>query len=194
MQFRWQDFPMQNSPCRRKGISLLELLIGVAVVAILMRMASPAMSSVMDSVKLTSMSNTFLSALYLARSEAIKRNGRVVLCKSVSGVSCNPDGGWEQGWIVFRDANNNAILDSEEEVIRRESGWATDVSLIGNSPVAKYISYTPVGTTKLSSGAFQAGTITVCRKSSPSVEARQIIVSSTGRARIEKTTVSGCPE
>lgn len=167
--------------------------MGVAVMAILMRVAVPAMTGVMDAVKLASASNTFLYTLHLTRSEAIKRNGRVVLCKSATGLSCVADGSWEQGWIVFHDANNNVMLDAGEEIIRREGALPSNFSLTGNTPVAKYISYTPSGTTKLSSGAFQAGTVTLCRQSSSSVEARQIIVSSTGRPRILKVTVSACP-
>ncbi len=167
--------------------------MGVAVMAILMSLAVPAMTGVMDSVKLTSASNTFLSTLYLTRSEAIKRNGRVVLCKSATGLSCSTDGSWEQGWIVFHDENNNATLDSGEEIIQREGALPSNLSLIGNTPVSKYVSYTSSGTTKLSSGAFQAGMITLCRQSTSSVEARQIIVSSTGRPRIQKATVSACP-
>lgn len=181
--------------CNRpaQGTTLIDLLIGVAVMAVLVRMTSPAMSSVMDSLRLTAASNTFLSALHLTRSEAIKRNSRVVLCKSATGTSCAVDGGWGQGWVVFHDANNNAALDSGEEVIRRESALPSHFSMTGNTPVAKYVSYTALGTPKLSAGAFQAGTITVCRQSASSVDARQIILSSTGRPRIERATVSACP-
>jgi type IV fimbrial biogenesis protein FimT len=175
------------------GITLIELLIGVTVMAILMRLASPAMSGVMDSFRLAAASNTFLSALHLTRSEAIKRNSRVVLCKSATGASCAADGGWGQGWVVFHDANNNAALDSGEEVIRRESALPSHFSMTGNTPVAKYVSYTALGTPKSSAGAFQAGTITLCRQSASSADTRQIILSSTGRPRIERATVSACP-
>lgn len=176
-----------------KGFTLVELLTGVAVMAVLMRLAMPAMSGVLDSVKLASASNTFLYNLHLARSEAIKRNGRVVLCKSATGLSCAADGSWEQGWLVFHDVNNNATLDTGEEIIQREGALPSNFRLTGNTPVEKYVSYTPSGTAKLSSGAFQAGTITLCRLSASSVEARQIIVSTTGRPRIQKETVSACP-
>lgn len=184
---------MQPRTRPNQGGTLIELLIGVTVIAMLTSLTSSALSGVMDSFRLTSASNTFLSALHLTRSEAIKRNSRVVLCKSATGASCAVDGDWGQGWVVFHDANNNAVLDSGEEVIRRESALPASFSMTGNTPVAKYVSYTAVGTPKSSAGAFQAGTITLCRQSVSGGDARQIILSSTGRPRIERAIVRACP-
>ena len=90
------------------GFTLVELLVSMAVMAILLTLAVPAFSEAMVSSRLTSVANSFLSHLYLARSEAIKRNGRAVLCKSADGLACSGSGGWHQGWILFHDANNNA--------------------------------------------------------------------------------------
>lgn len=175
------------------GVTLIELLVVLALVAVLQTLAAPALSGMADALRLTAGSNTILSSIHLARSEAIKRKARVVLCKSTTGDACASTGGWEQGWIVFHDRNNNATLDSGEEIIQRESALPSHFSLVGNMTVAKYVSYTPSGTTEWTSGAFQAGRLTLCRRSLSSVAARRIIVSGTGRPRIEKTTLSACP-
>lgn len=176
----------------RKGFTLIELMVVVAVMAVLMSLAAPAMTSMLDAAKMSSLSNQLLSSLQFTRSEAIKRSGRVVMCKSTTGSSCALDGGWEQGWIVFHDANNNAAVDAGEEILKYESGTGSNLSLTGNTPVARYVSYTAVGVAKMQSGAFQAGTFTLCLKSSPGTEARHIIVNKTGRAHVEKTTVTRC--
>lgn len=176
-----------------RGFTLIELLIAISVMAILVTVAIPAYSNMLASHRLATQSNTFLSALHLARSEAIKRNGRVVVCKSSSGEDCDASGGWQQGWIVFDDANNNASLDAGEDLLRRGEALAEGFSMTGNPPVAAYVSYTPFGLTKKTSGAFQAGTITLCQLAVSGGDVRQIVISITGRPRIDKTTATSCP-
>lgn len=175
------------------GFTLIELITAMSVIAILATVAIPAYSNMLASQRLASQSNTFLSALHFARSEAIKRNGRVVVCKSSSGEDCDASGGWHQGWIVFDDANNNASLDAGESLLRRGTALAEGFSMTGNGPVEAYVSYTPLGLTKKTSGAFQAGTITLCQVAASVGEARQIVISITGRPRIDKTTATSCP-
>lgn len=175
------------------GFTLIELLGTVAVASVLLSLAAPAMSDMANSMKLSTAGNSFFSSLLLARSEAIKRNSRAVMCKSATGDACASSGGWEQGWIVFHDSNNNASLDEGEAILLREAALPDPIRLSGNSSVAKYLSYTSTGTTRLTSGAFQAGTFTVCTQSATTVEARQIIVNIAGRPRIARATVSNCP-
>lgn len=174
------------------GFTLVELLMVLAVTAILVTFAVPSFSAIMGSSKLTAASNALLSSMYLARSEAIKRNGRVVLCKTADGVSCATAGGWEQGWIVFHDANSNGERDSGELLIQRTQPLADRVKVTGNSPVARYVAFIATGSTKLTGGGFQAGTVTVCNQSASPVEARQIILSAVGRPRIQKVSSTDC--
>ena len=175
------------------GFTLIELMVVLAVVAVLQTLAAPAFSGAVTSIRLTTAVNSLLSSLLLARSEAIKRNSRVVVCRSTSGNACASSSGWEQGWIVFHDANNNAALDPGESVIAREQALPNLVRLRGNAPVASYVSYTPVGSASYTSGAFQAGTFTVCIQSESSGDARQIVISASGRPRTAKTAVPQCP-
>ena len=94
--------------------------------------------------------------------------------------------------MVFQDSNSSGSRDSGEEIVLRGQALAADLRLTGNLNVARYISYAPSGETKLASGAFQAGTITLCNHSTQQGEARQIIVSSSGRPRVQKTRVNQC--
>jgi type IV fimbrial biogenesis protein FimT len=174
------------------GFALLELLVVLALVAVLQMLAVPAMSAAVDAVRLTSSTQSFFASLQLARSEAIKRNARVVVCKSDAGQRCVLTGGWEQGWIVFHDLNNNAQLDAGESILQRESAPGGMLRLTGNAQVASYVSYTPTGTTSTTSGAFQAGTFTVCRQAAGKNEARQIVISSAGRVRTHRVTLAQC--
>ena len=178
---------------RSLGFTLIELLVVLAVAGILQTLAAPALTTMVNSIRLTSAVNALFSSLILARSEAIKRNSRAVVCKSASGQACSATGGWEQGWIVFHDPNNNAVRDAGEDLLSREPALSQLFRFTGNSPLSNYVSYTPTGTTSYASGAFQAGTLTVCPESATRVDARQIVISSAGRPRTVKTTVAQCP-
>lgn len=195
------DFPITRARGRRvpplpqraaRGFTLTELLVVLTIVAVLATVGMPSMAAITDSIRLSSASNVFLSNLHLARSEAIKRNGRVVLCKSADGVSCAGSGGWEQGWLVFHDANNNGTLDSGESVIERAQPLAGNLRLTGNLNVASYVSFVSTGATKLVGGGFQAGSLTLCRQSASGGEARRIILNAAGRPRIQRVAVDTC--
>lgn len=174
------------------GYSLLELLVVLTVGAILLSIAVPSMTGMLNTQRSTSLANSFLSSLNLARIEAIKRNARAVLCKSADGLSCAGSGGWEQGWILFHDANNNAALDHGEQVIEQQGAVSQGLRLTGNTPVADYVSYSASGSAKLISGAFQAGTFTLCLVPVSGADVRQIVLSSTGRARFRRGSASDC--
>jgi type IV fimbrial biogenesis protein FimT len=175
-----------------RGFTLVELLTVLAVMAVLVSVSLPSLGAVGDSVKLRSASNAFFSALHLARSEAINRHDRVVLCKSPDGLSCAQDGGWHQGWLMFHDANNNAALDSGETVIQRAEALDARLRLTGNLNVANYISFASSGAAKLVGGSFQAGTLTLCRQSDSAGEGRQIILNAVGRPRVQKAEHTSC--
>ena len=178
---------------KQSGATLLELMVVLAVSAILLGIGIPGLTALSSSSRLVSATNELVSSLHLARSEAIKRNSRVVMCKSATGTSCAASGGWHQGWLVFHDPNNNAALDANETVILARPFFPGGINLNGNQWIARYISYTPSGATRMVSGVLQVGTLTVCNVSASSGTAREIIISSTGRPRTVKVVLASCP-
>lgn len=184
-----------------RGFTLIELMVTIAIAAILAGLAVPSFQDLIASNRLKSHASSLLSSLLLARGEAIKRNSRVVLCKSADGSTCTATGGWQQGWIVFHDytddttaaTNNNGTLDISEAVIQRQGPLTGDFVLTGNSSVTNYVSYSSIGATKFkASEAFQAGTFTICQRSVNNGKAREIVISATGRPRINQTTAATC--
>ncbi len=177
---------------RNGGYTLVELLTGIGISAGAMTLALPAVNDLVSSMRIQTGAQALSNSLALARSEAVKRNGRVVMCKSLQGSRCERAGGWEQGWIIFQDTNNNAHLDEGEDILHREAGMATALIMRGNTPVSHYVSYTPYGRTRQISGAFQAGTFTVCGNAGGGVKARQVVINSVGRARVAQAEASVC--
>jgi type IV fimbrial biogenesis protein FimT len=169
---------------KQSGFTLMELIITMAIAAIVLAIGVPSFQEMMRSNRLATQTNEFLGALALARSEAIKRGRRVTLCKSADGASCAASGGYQQGWIVFVDTNDNAAVDSGELVLRVKAAMEGDLTLTGNSTVQSYISYVAGGMSQLVTGGFQAGTLTLCAVP----KARSIIINSLGRARVAETS------
>lgn len=174
------------------GYTLIELLMTISLATSAMAFVMPAVGDLLNSARIQTGAQALSNSLALARSEAVKRNGRVVMCKSPQGDQCERTGGWEQGWIIFQDLNNNAYLDEGEGILHREAGIQTALSMRGNTPVSHYVSYTAYGRTKQVSGAFQAGTFTVCGSSGSGVKARQVVINSVGRTRVAQAPASIC--
>lgn len=101
---------------RRKqyAFTLIELFVTITVLAIVMAIALPSFKSQISRNKSEALSEDFIFALSLARSEAVKRGNSVTLCASDDSLTCslNPDG-WASGYILavdFAVGNNNPQL------------------------------------------------------------------------------------
>lgn len=102
------------------GFSLLELLIALAISALLLGLAVPSMQSFVQDSEISATTNRFVHSLQTARSEAIKRAGPVSLCPSSAPAVAQPvcnDGSYANGWFVYFDADGNGSRSAAEEVI-----------------------------------------------------------------------------
>lgn len=166
------------------GLTLVEVLVAVAIAMVLLVVAAPYMASMYRNVGLSTQAHEFLSTLNYARSEAVKRHQRVTVCKSANGLECTTQDDWEQGWIVFVDADNAAQVADTGDILRVRGALGEEVSLSGNQPVRNYVSYVANGATQYVSGAFQAGTLTLCQNE----RGVKFILARAGRVRTESAT------
>jgi type IV fimbrial biogenesis protein FimT len=176
------------------GFTLIELMVTVVILAVLAAMAGPSVSEMLLSNKLAGYANAFVASAQLARSEAIKRNARVVVCAAASAAGCAGGGGWQQGWIVFADNGagahqNNGVLDSDETLLRYQQPLSSDYLFTGN---ANSLDFLPSGAVQITGGAAPPVTLTLCRAIPPGRQERVIGLSTTGRTSVTKTTTGSC--
>jgi type IV fimbrial biogenesis protein FimT len=113
-----------STPCRSAaGFTVIELAIVLAIVAILMRVATPGMSRTVAARALAAQSSEFMSALRFARAQALQRGSLVTVCASAQGgppLACQAAGSadWRHGWIVFADFAPHGVLDANDPVLR----------------------------------------------------------------------------
>lgn len=174
------------------GFTLIEMLVVLSVVCILVATALPTVRGMVAAVRMRQAAGDFFSDMTFARSEAIKTNSRVAICKTLDGQQCVAMGGWEHGWMVFRDHNNSGTRELSEEIVKSNVITQPAVIVRGNGNVSRYVSFTSLGTTQLLSGAFQAGTFTICPLADTIAEGRQLIINAVGRVRLAKVPVDKC--
>jgi type IV fimbrial biogenesis protein FimT len=100
----------QASRSRVQGFTLIELMVTIAVIALLAAVAAPAMVTLMNSNRLSSSAGELTAALQLARAEAIRRSAAVTVCGSEDGLTCANGANWAN-WIVLGTNNMNANTD-----------------------------------------------------------------------------------
>lgn len=85
---------------RMRGLTLVELLVVLSVVAILAAVATPSLRVLLAGSEVRAAVNDWMSALYLARSEAVRQRSEVTLCPSEDGSTCASTNAYDVGWIV----------------------------------------------------------------------------------------------
>lgn len=172
---------------RVAGVTLLELLVALMIAGIMLSFGVPGWGRWMDEQALRDRADALLHTLDRARSEAVKRGGRVDVCPASGGACPGMPAAWEGGWNVVVPAG--AGSDVPGVLVAREPEAPAGLTIRGNRPVADYVSYTSLGYARRADGSLQMGTFVICR---PGHKARKVILANSGRARVEQAS-EDCP-
>lgn len=160
------------------GFTLLELMVVIAIAAILLAIALPSFTTTLRSNRVATSTNELLATLSLARSEAVRSTRGAGVCTSSDGASCGGD--WNSGWLVWGDSNGNGALDVGETVVRYSQAKAS-------------LAMTGAATTLVfdSRGRLSGGPQTIgMHPSDAATPASCITISGTGQTRVAKAS---CP-
>lgn len=167
------------------GYSIFDLIVTSAVAGVL-GLGAVGMNGLVQDARMTAEVNNLMGHLYMARSEAIKRGQKVVLCPSADGSNCeNGYAWWHDGYLLFVDVNKDDDRQPDEMIVVVRQASPADIAI--NSKARERIAYQASG---LSPG--DTATFTFC-DGRGSGKAKAVILNNGGRPRISAKTSEGEP-
>lgn len=171
------------------GFTLIELMVTIAVLAIVVTIAAPSFTTMINNNRSVALGEELAIALNYARSEAVKRGSRVSICASSDGASCTAANTWTQGWIVFTDSatSDSAASPTVGTVLRRwEAPNAGAVITVTQTAATNFIRYTRLGTLGRSSQITVTSSVSGCGSDA----ARTITVGPAGLINVARDNCS----
>ena len=121
---------------KNKGFTLIELMTSIAIISVLLALASPSFSEFVKNNKIATSAKNFYSDLNYAKSEALKGSA-VVVMKPTTGTSYN------NGWQIFVDVNGNGVYSTGDTILRQQDKLSTN--LVVNVGAQSSISFNSYG-------------------------------------------------
>lgn len=170
---------------RQSGFTVTELMVVVAIVAILLSIGVPSFRYITNSYRMSAEVNGLLGDLMYARAEALREGQTVTVCISNNGTACTGGANWASGWIVFSDPNGNKIVDAGETVLRTQAAFTGRVPDTFNaSGGLGAITYNREGFATTAAG-FPNTTITLHDQTSNAVWTRCLWITPVGTLSVE---------
>lgn len=158
---------------QQKGVTLVELMVSVSIVAIILAFVGPSIQSILIKNRIIAEINETSSLIQYARHHAIDEQAQVVVCPSKDYSVCSTD--WNDPKIVFIDEDANAIRAATEELLV-SIGASSSTSLMTNT--TNIIKFAETGEANLSTE------ILICHKNGNAEYARSLSVTLQGRVKM----------
>jgi type IV fimbrial biogenesis protein FimT len=192
------------------GFTLLEIMLVIALLAVLLGLAAPSFSDFVRNSRMTSKANDLLAALNLARTEAIKRHVPVTVCATADAAAvapeCDADADFSQ-WIVFVDddgdpddavvdeGNGTFETDSDEILLLRSSDSIATITTLPSEDVEGYVQFGQDGFQRRDGGAAPTDlAVLMCDDRGNNAvsgadisAARAMFITRTGRAEVSRS-------
>lgn len=169
------------------GFTIVELMVAIAVAAILIAIAAPNFSDMIKANHVQSQARELYSQLNYARSEAVSRGANILFCHSNNTSSGTPScsGTWSDGWIICVDTNQNGSCDAGERLLRVYSDLGQNTLSVvdgAGTPVAQdYFSFSRTGGVAGSASSGVNFTAKICDSGNNVKYARAILVTAAGQ-------------
>lgn len=182
---------------RERGFTLIELMVTIALVAVMLVLAAPSFVTFQRNAQLTSAANSLLAALSAARAEAMKRQLRTFV---VPGNATTASTNWADGWTVYVDVNSDAAAGSllmtngTDVVVARQDPLPSGVSITSSSfglGGDAYVMFNGSGFPRYTDNSFPTD---MSIELTNGTESRRVILGGNGRVRVCKPADTGCAE
>jgi type IV fimbrial biogenesis protein FimT len=180
-----------HASLRYAGFTLIELMVTLLILAILVGVGVPTFLDATLGSRLGSAANNLVVSLYLARSEAIKRNTTVKVCPSTDGATCATSSSWQGGWIVIAPY---AAGTSDDVVLQKQAALGGNISVLHKNAA---LTSSLTTTVDMPPSGIRAGgsdeAFLVCR-ATPTVgkQERLVSISPTGKPSVKRTQTGTC--
>ena len=176
----------KNQRRSASGFTMVELLVVLAIIGVLMALATPSMSRFVAEWRVKDAANALIGQLRLARIEAIRTSRPVVLCPAASsGTACAATSvaEWKNGWLLFVDANNDGAYTTAggDTLIKQQGALSGLDTLLKNS--SGVVTFWPTGIMKFSTSTSKFTIGSSLKDGSDSAVKNYYCVGSTGRVR-----------
>lgn len=188
---------------RNSGFTLMELMVVLAIAAIIVGLGAPNFNRFRLNSRLTNNANDFLATLAHARTEAIKSQVIVSMCASAnpSDTAASCSNGATAGWIAFRDVDGNCVraATGEDKVASGTFDHSFTARPLTIKKNGNCVSFGPTGFTRTVSGVTMFDHVLICDSRGTAAladagglsAARGIVTDRTGRSRITRDVTSG---
>lgn len=190
-------------PLPERGFTLIEVIVVVALIAILMSMAVPSLATFQRNSELRATASGFLAAVQSARAEAMKRGVDTYMVPVTNKNDDNNGNNWANGWLIYADNDRSQSLTGNDVVIMQTGPIAVKTKVTSNATDAsefaggagKFIRFNGGGFPLAMDGSFRGGAIefTVIG----STERRRVVLNAVGRTRLcdpAKDTTTDCKQ
>lgn len=179
-----------------RGFTVPEIIITLGVISILLALGVPGLSSTIKNNRLAGTLNNMITDIHFARSEAVKRDVRVIMCRTRDPNRdipvCNGDDkNWTSGYFIFADDGNyvNKTYDDGTDVLlRRGQAAASGVIMRTNAAWNHYLEFNPSGTTNENGYTAE---MSICDDRGPE-KGRHIFVAPSGIPKMYANNIETC--
>jgi type IV fimbrial biogenesis protein FimT len=187
-----------NPGNNNRGFTLPEILIALGVISILLTVAVPGISSTIKENRLATTLNSIVSDIHFARSEAVKRDVRVIMCRSgnpnLPAPTCGGDDRtWTSGYIIFADDGNytNDVFDNgTDTLLHRGQSVSSGIRLRTNWTWNRNLEFNPDGTTNEGGSTAR---MSICDDRGTD-KGRQIVVAPSGISKMYARNINSCTD
>ena len=143
---------------RLEGFTLIEIMISITLTGILTSLATVEMQEIVVRNRIAAATSELQIALTYARSEAIKRSGHVVICRSKNPLAENPsctkepndakqNRGWGDGWLIFYDKDGDSVYSKTDVLLQVQDALFSnaDSGSIIPAPQKNHLVFTSLG-------------------------------------------------